>query len=418
MAHTDYDVAIIGAGVVGLSAALSLSEAGKRVVVIDRKGLALETSFGNAGALAFAEILPLASPRLIRRAIKWFFDPLGPLSVPPAYLPHIAPWLIRLWRASLSDRYRTGIEAQVQLMSLAREEMSALLARTGLASHIRSDGALELYEGTQEFEASQPGARLREEHGIEIRHVQGDALAELQPGLAPQFTHATFIPGWQTVDDPHKLAVSIGQAAISRGAVFLQHEVKQISAGPDGTRLMLDDGETLSATQTVIAAGAWSHHLARQIGDRIPLETERGYNTTLPVGAFDVRRQLTFSGHGFVVAPLACGLRVGGAVELGGLTRAPDFRRSTIMLQKAQTFLPGLKTEGGTQWMGFRPSLPDTLPAIGRSLRQPAFIYAFGHGHLGLTQAAATARMVRDIALDQPPAIPLAPYRPERFHGY
>lgn len=147
MTHADYDVAIIGAGVVGLSTALALTDAGKRVVVIDRKGLALETSFGNAGALAFAEILPLASPRLIRRAIKWFFDPLGPLSVPPAYLPHIAPWLVRLWRASLSDRYRAGIEAQVRLMELAREEMSTLLERTGLTSHIRSDGALELYEG-------------------------------------------------------------------------------------------------------------------------------------------------------------------------------------------------------------------------------------------------------------------------------
>lgn len=418
MTHTDYDVAVIGAGIVGLSTALSLSEAGQRVVLIDRKGLALETSFGNAGALAFAEILPLASPRLIRRAIKWFFDPLGPLSVPPAYLPHIAPWLVRLWRASLSDRYHAGIKAQVQLMSLAREEMSALLGRTGLAAHIRSDGALELYEGAQEFEASLPGARWREQHDIEIRHVQGDALAELQPGLAPQFTHGTFIPGWQTVDDPHQLAVSIGRIAIERGTVFLQRKVTQISAGPGGTRLTLDDGEVLSATQTVIAAGAWSHHLARQIGDHIPLETERGYNTTLPVGAFEVHRQLTFSNHGFVIAPLACGLRVGGAVELGGLTRAPDFRRSALMLKKAQAFLPGLKTEGGTQWMGFRPSLPDTLPAIGRSRRQPAFIYAFGHGHLGLTQAAATARMVRDITLDQPPTIPLSPYRPERFHGY
>lgn len=418
MTHTDYDVAIIGAGVVGLSAALYLAEAGQRVAVIDRKGMALETSFGNAGALAFAEILPLASPKLIRRAIRWFFDPLGPLSVPPAYLPRIAPWLVRLWRASRADRYQSGINAQVRLMTLAREEMNSLLARTGLASQVHSDGALELYEGAQEFEASLSGARWREENGIEIRHVQGDALAQLQPGLSPQFTHGTFIPGWQTVDDPHKLAVAIGQIALDRGAAFLQREVKHISAQVGGTRITLDDGQVVSATQTVIAAGAWSHHLARQIGDHIPLETERGYNTTLPADAFDVRRQLTFSNHGFVIAPLACGLRVGGAVELGGLTRAPDFRRSAIMLKKAQAFLPGLKAEGGTQWMGFRPSLPDTLPAIGRSLRQPAFIYAFGHGHLGLTQAAATARMVRDIALDQPPALPLGPYRPERFHGY
>jgi len=418
LTHTDYSVAIIGAGIVGLTTALSLAEAGQRVVVIDRRGQALEASFGNAGALGFAEIMPLASPGLIRKAIKWLFDPLGPLSIPPGYLPQIAPWLLRLWRASRADRFHAAVAAQVQLMALAREEMSAMLLRTGLAPQVHSDGALELYEGEREFQASLAGARWREQNGIEIRHVQGDALAELQPGLAPRFTHGTFIPGWQTVDDPHEFAVSVGQSALDRCAVYLQREVVAIGGGPAGTRLTFDDGQTLDAQQTVIAAGAWSHHLARQIGDRIPLETERGYNTTLPAGAFDVRRQLTFSQHGFVVTPLSCGLRIGGAVEFGGLSRAPDFRRSATMLRKAQAFLPGLKAEGGKQWMGFRPSLPDTLPAIGRSARQPAFIYAFGHGHLGLTQAAATARMVRDIALDQPPAIPLAPYRPERFRGH
>lgn len=147
----------------------------------------------------------------------------------------------------------------------------------------------------------------------------------------------------------------------------------------------------------------------------MPLETERGYNTTLPADAFDLRTQITFGGHGFVVSKLSTGIRVGGAVELGGLALPPNFRRSEAMLQKAHTFLAGLKPEGGVQWMGFRPSLPDSLPAIGNAKATPDVIYAFGHGHLGLTQSAGTARIVADLLTRQAPAIDLTPFSPQRF---
>ena len=149
-------------------------------------------------------------------------------------------------------------------------------------------------------------------------------------------------------------------------------------------------GEPLRADKVVLAAGAFSHRIAATLGERIPLETERGYNTTLPPGALDLRCQVTFGGHGFVVTRLSTGIRVGGAVELGGLSLPPNYKRSEAMLRKAKAFLPGLKTEGGTQWMGFRPSLPDSLPAIGRAKASPHVLYAFGHGHLGLTQSAVS----------------------------
>jgi D-amino-acid dehydrogenase len=165
----------------------------------------------------------------------------------------------------------------------------------------------------------------------------------------------------------------------------------------------------------VVAAGAWSRRLTDPLGDHVPLETERGYNTTLPLGSFDLRRQIIFGGHGFVVTPLTTGLRVGGAVELGGLDLPPNFARSEAMLRKAMRFLPGLSPEGGQQWMGFRPSLPDSLPVIGPSRASARIIYAFGHGHLGLTQSAGTGRLVADLVSGPAPAIDLAPFRPGRF---
>jgi D-amino-acid dehydrogenase len=199
-----------------------------------------------------------------------------------------------------------------------------------------------------------------------------------------------------------------------RGAIE-RAEVSALRPIEEGIEVRAKDGKVRRATQVVVAAGAFSHRIARTIGEKSPLEAERGYNTTLPSDAFNLRTQVTFGGHGFVVTRLSTGIRVGGAVELGGLKLPPNFRRSEAMLEKAQTFLPGLKPEGGVQWMGFRPSLPDSLPAIGRARVTPRVIYAFGHGHLGLTQSAGTARIVADLLTGESPAIDIAPFSPQRF---
>ncbi|MBV2179668.1 MAG: FAD-dependent oxidoreductase [Castellaniella sp.] len=415
MQASSCDIAIVGGGIIGVNCALALSDLGRDVVLIEPQDLAGGASKGNAGALAFAEILPLASPKIIRKAVRWLFDPLGPLSLPPAYLPRIAPWLLHLWRSSWPDRYQANIQAQVALMGLARTEMQAMLDRSGLTGHLHSRGVLELYEGEARYRASQETARWRARYGIESQLLQGAELAALQPGLAPRFTHGVFVSDWRNVADPYALGQAIGQQAVARGVRLLRGSVRSLTPNAPGMRLTLDDGSHLQAGQVVLAAGARSHLLARDLGDRIPLETERGYNTTLPPDAFDLRQQITFGDHGFVVSPLTCGIRVGGAVELAGLDRAPNYRRAQVMLDKAKTFLPDLRTSGGTQWMGFRPSLPDSLPIIGRATRQPAVLYAFGHGHLGLTQSAATGRLIRDLVTGQQPAIDLHPYRAQRF---
>ena len=164
-----------------------------------------------------------------------------------------------------------------------------------------------------------------------------------------------------------------------------------------------------------MAAGAHSNGLLRPLGLSLPLETERGYNTTLPAGSFDLRTHLTFSAHGFVVTKIDDGVRVGGAVELGGLKLAPNMKRADALLAKAADFLPGLDTTGGTQWMGFRPSMPDSLPVIGAAPGHPNLILAFGHGHLGLTQSAGTAELLADLVAGRPPRIDLAPYSATRF---
>lgn len=414
-ADLDADVVIVGAGIIGICAAAYLAEAGKSVLVIDRTGICEETSSGNAAALAFSDVLPLAHKGMMKNLPRWLADPLGPLAISPAYLPHLMPWLFRFWRAGHADPQQ-AISAQVALMRLAEAEWSGLMQRSGTRPMLREDGSLELYESEAEFHASLTGWAARDKHGIGFRHVEGGEMAGLQPGLSPKFVKGTFVPGWKTVDDPKLLGKAIWAYAESKGARFEKARMDGIAPGDGGSAtLVLEGGRRLLARKLLLCAGAWSHLLARPFGDRIPLETERGYNTTLPADAFDVKRQLIFSGHGFVITPLSTGLRVGGAVELAGLKRPPNYARSKAMLKKAAMFLPGLKAEGGREWMGYRPSTPDSLPVIGRSSRLPSVFYAFGHGHLGLTQAAATGRLVREMVMGEAPAIDLKPFSPQRF---
>ncbi len=408
-------VIVIGAGVIGLSVALALQARGQSVTVLDREGPAAGASAGNAGAFAFSDILPLASPGILRQAPKWLLDPLGPLSVPPAYALRIAPWLFRFWRACSPEQVARSTLVQTALMDLSRAELEPFLMATGTLPMLRKDGNLQVYEGEAEFRAAAPGWQARADHGIEFLHLTPDGMAEIQPGLSPQFTHGTFTPGWYSIADPKLFVLALADRFRAAGGQIEQAEVMAVRAVEGGAVLKLTDGAERRAARVVLAAGAHSHKLAKGLGDLVPLETERGYNTTLPGSAFDLRTQVTFGGHGFVITRLSSGIRVGGAVELGGLDLPPNFKRSDAMLKKARAFLPGLKADGGTQWMGFRPSLPDSLPVIGRSHATARVIYAFGHGHLGLTQSAGTARLVADLATDRPPPLNLEPLSAQRF---
>lgn len=410
------DVIVIGAGIIGITAAIELQARGARVTVLDRKGVAAEASQGNAGAFAFSDATPLASPGILKKAPKWLFDPLGPLSIPLPYALQIAPWMFRFWRASRPDRVQAGIKALVALMHLSKERLIPFAERTGTRDMLHQHGNLQLFENRRNFEATLASWQARADYGVTFTHLHsGEEIAAYQAGLDKRFIAATFTADWYGIADPREFTERLAAYFETNGGTLRIAEARAIETTSDGASVVLEDGARINAARVVVAAGAWSHFLARTLGDHIPLETERGYNTTLPVGAFDLKRQLSFEEHGFVVSPLSSGIRVGGSVELGGLKAAPNYRRAEILLTKAKVFLPELKTGGGRQWMGFRPSLPDSLPVIDRSSRSDRVIYAFGHGHLGLTQSIGTAALVSSLVYGEDTSVDLSPYSPGRF---
>lgn len=414
-ANNVHDIVVVGAGIIGISTALSLQANGRSVLVLDRNDGQKKASEMNAGAFAFTDIVPLATPGIMRKAPGWLLDPLGPLSVPPAYALKIAPWMLRFWRASWPDRYRHSLSAQAGLMDMSRRALEEQIRETASEHLFRREGQLQLYEGEREYRASKDTWDLRKKHGIPFELLETrDAIASIQPGIDARFTHAGFTPEWINTCDPARWLEHLTQTFLARGGQIETGNVKSISPNEAYVLLNGPEGEK-RAGNVIVCAGAWSHHLASTIGDRFPLETERGYNTTLGAGAFDLKTHLTFGGHGFVVTRINDGIRVGGAVELGGLKLPPNFKRAETLLEKARRFLPELNTSEGTQWMGFRPSMPDSLPVIDRSARERRVFYAFGHGHLGLTQAAGTAQLVSELVGGMAPSIDTSAFSARRF---
>ncbi len=300
-------------------------------------------------------------------------------------------------------------------MTHSRAALERQIIATKGEDMMQREGQLQLYEGEKEFRASLSGWELRRSHGIDFQILETpEVIAEIQPGLDPRFTHAVFTPGWMNTVDPQAWTQHLADAFLAHGGRIDTANIHALECHDSAAVLHTENGP-ISAPKVIVAAGAWSHHLAHTMGDKIPLETERGYNTTLPTGAFPLRTHLTFGGHGFVVTKINGGVRVGGAVELGGLKLKPNYKRADILLQKAARFMPTLDTSRGNQWMGFRPSMPDSLPVIGPAARSNNILYAFGHGHLGLTQSAGTAELIADLVDNTSPAIPLTAYAATRF---
>jgi len=399
-----------------MATAYALVRAGKTVQVISRDGIDEGTSSGNAAAIAAAEIMPIAEPGLWKKVPGMLLDPLGPLSLSVTHLPQLLPWFYRFLRACRPHNYAKGVAALAALMDGALDDHRAMLDHIGAKHLLGGEGALFVYRTHAARHKAAHEWALRAAHGIDFFPLERDGILQHEPALGPQAHCGYFTPRWETYGDPKDLLRSLGAWLRGAGVAFMQAEVIGIIKDDDRVgALKTGDGREISVRALIVAAGAWSGRLSKQLGEPYPVEADRGYNTTLPNPGVDLKSYVTFSEDNFVAAPLSIGLRIGGAVEMAGLTRAPNYQRSKALLTLARRYLPDLNVEGGTEWMGYRPGSPDSIPVISRSARAGNVIYAFGHGHLGLTLSATTGKVVAMMIEDRDNGFDMSPYRIGRF---
>jgi len=406
-------IGVIGAGVVGVCVALYLQRDGHRVTIIDRQPPGEGTSRGNAAIIAAASCEPVATPGILKKVPGMLMDPLGPLRIRWQYLPQLAPWLIKFVAASNAARVE---EISFALRALSERSLTSfkpLLQDAGLGDMVRELGWLSIYRSEQKFADAQWDLDLQRRRGVKLEILQQHELRQFEPTIAPDFKYGVLYPENAHTVNNFRLVQELARHFVARGGRIQQAEVTGFEMGPNGPTHVATRTGREAVDAVVVACGAWSKNLTRMLGHTVPLETERGYHVMLPDPAVKPRLPVHIADYGFVATPLEHGLRFAGTVELGGLAAAPNYERADVLLQRGRSVFPGLSDKGRTNWMGHRPSVPDSVPVISGG-RHPNTFFAFGHGHLGLTYAAITGRLIADLAAGRDAGMNMAPYRVDR----
>jgi D-amino-acid dehydrogenase len=407
--------AVIGAGAVGIATGLYLRRDGWQVTVIDPEAPGEKASGGNSGLFALAHVAPVAMPGTLGRVPSMLLDPESPLQIRWRHLPKLLPWLTRFVRASTPARIEAISQALADLLKGAFEAYTPLVQAAGATDLIRRQGYLVAMASERALGAARAELDLKRRRGVRFEILRDGEIRQLVPALAEAIKAGIFYPDVGHTVDPKRLVKALAEDLARGGASLRRARALGFDIGSDGVRAVVTDRGAIAADLVVVAVGAWSKPLAEALGSAVPLDTERGYHVTLPEPGIDARLPIVSSELRFCVTPMAMGLRLGGTVEFAGLDAPPDPTRHQVMLKHAKRLYPGLNTTGAPYWMGHRPSLPDSLPVIGRAPRHANAYLAFGHGHIGLTAAAITGRAIADQVAGRLPPFDLEPFRADRF---
>ena len=415
-------VVVIGAGIVGAACALELLRDGHRVTIVEpgEPGGEQAASYGNGTLLNPSSIIPMSSPGIWKKVPSYLSDPLGPLAIRWSYLPKVLPWLRRFLAAGSTPEKVGAIgKALRPLLFQAPERHRKLAEEAGVADLITKQGVLFAYPNRAAFEAEALSWKVRADNGVTWLELDEDELRQREPSLDRHYKFALLVEENGQCRDPGAYVAALIRHAVDQGAILRRARATGFRIEARHLRSVTTEGDEIPCERAVIAAGAWSKILARQVGDTVPLETERGYHIVIRDPGIEPRYPVMPSDGKMGCAMTPQGLRLGGQVELAGLEADPNWQRADVLLKFARKVYPGipegLSLDKVKVWMGHRPSMPDGLPCLGPASGCPDVVYAFGHGHVGLTAGATTGLVVADIIAGRTPRVDLAPYAAKRF---
>lgn len=416
-------IAVVGAGIVGINCALELQSQGFQVTLLDKEGIGEGCSKGNAGHFATEQVFPLAEFSLLWQLPKLLLDPLGPVALSPTYMPKALPWFLR-FIANMSEKRRSKNSAALKTLNRhAIDYYKPILKEAGAEHLLTTKGSLLAFEDTP-YEQVKKHYLHYHNAGVPVELLNREQTLALEPKLSEKIQHALYFTDVGHTADPYQICLALADLAKSKGMEFKRFSVSAIKPLKDKVQIS-NHSESLEFDQLVIATGAWSEPLLNQLGYQLPIEGERGYSLNLKPTAEnnELSRPVASAERRFIMTPMAKGLRLSGTVEFAGLKKAGNMKRADLLYQHAKQMLSNIspfseqEAQESQRWLGFRPSLPDSLPVIGKAPNNGRICFALGHQHLGLTQGAITGKLVGQLITGAPTDIDLSPFCISRFNS-
>jgi D-amino-acid dehydrogenase len=410
------DVIVLGAGMVGVSMALHLQQRGRSVALVDRRGVAEETSYGNAGIIQREGIVPYLFPRewatILRHARNQSTEAVFQWSS----LPSVAPWMFRYWRWSTDEGMHATARAMAPIVTRCVEEHEHLMSEAGVIGMIRRTGYLRLYRSEQALEkAIREDSEVKAKYGVVAKAVSRAELTELEPHLKPVYVGGVFLPEPASVADPNALGKAYGDLFVRRGGALVEGEARSLTRDGAGWKVATRDG-WISAPDVVVALGPWSDTVTEAQGLKLPLGIKRGYHMHYrPEGNATLGRPVVDTSLGFAMAPMSRGIRITTGAEFATRDAPPNPVQLERVEPLARAAFPLAERVEAEPWLGRRPCLPDMLPVIGQAAGKKGLWMNFGHHHLGFTLGPVTGRLLAEMMTGEKPFTDPHPYRAERF---
>jgi glycine/D-amino acid oxidase-like deaminating enzyme len=406
---------VIGAGMVGTCCALYLQNEGHDVTLLDRGGPGEATSSGNLGGFGIASCPPAAMPGILKKVPGMLFDAQAPLRLRWTHMAKALPWFMRFIANSRRDRVEANAAARQCLLDQAHDAFDPLVAEAS-AQHLMSQtGLMFTFESEATFQGASYAFDLRRRNGVQLDLLDGNEARQVHPALSDKVVRAYRVPNFSHTADPLRLVQALAALFERRGGQILRRTVHGCSIGPEGARSVNTDEGELAVDNVVVAAGVWSRKLALDLGTNVPLEAERGYHTMFHGTDVRMNGAILSVDRYVAITPMLDGIRVGGVAEFAAPDAAPNFEIAKMVRRHGQALFPGLKNENTSEWMGPRPSHPDSKPVIERSPHHRNVYFAFGHDHLGLTMGGITGKLISELVTGRTPSVDLTPFRSDRF---
>ena len=411
-------VGIIGAGIQGICIGLQLIKKGIPVTIFDNKDPACKeftpASYGNAGHFSPYAVLQFNRPDILYDIPKMLFSSNGPLALKWNYVPKMIPWFLHYLKNCNTKSMLHTAKYMHQILNLSMDAYEEIFKEVDMTGLVEKKGIIYIWTN-QNLKSRNLEIKVRNDLGIKQKLLSQKEILDLEPNLNPVFDAGVIYDDSMHAKDPHGILKKIFELYLNKGGKFIKENVSSLKQISNNETYVQTDTKKYKFEKTVIASGAFSKKLTDQLGENIPLDTERGYHVHFKNMESLISRPVIFLDRGFGLTPMNQGLRAVGTVELGGLKNPPSIKRIKYVINCAKELLPQLK-EHQDEWLGFRPTLPDFLPILGPSLKNKNIVYAFGHHHLGWTLGAITGKIVSGIVAEEKTNLDLSPYSSSRFN--